>query len=107
METWGAGHKDVLERSCANCATRYPVDDPACPNCFAPAMRAYSRWRGGPLSLGLPTKLGICGALLALNAGHAVYMFSSLRWAAWPRVIEIGVILFLPIPFFFRRTRIR
>jgi hypothetical protein len=34
-------------------------------------------------------------------------MFSTLQWAAWPRVIQIGVILLLPIPFFFRRTRVR
>jgi hypothetical protein len=107
METWGSARKDVLERACLNCATRYPSEDPACPNCFVPAVREYSRWRGGPLSFSLPTKLAICGVLLAVNVGHAVFMFSSLRWAAWPRVIQIGVILLLPIPFFFRRTRIR
>jgi hypothetical protein len=106
METWGSGTKETLTRACANCATEYPLEDPTCPNCFRPANLRYSRWRGGPTSLSLPTKLTLTGLLLGMNVAHTVWMFSSLHWAAWPRVIEVGVLLLLPIPFLFRRARV-
>lgn len=107
VETWGSARKDVLERACANCLTRYPIEDPACPSCFAPAVRAYSRWRGGPLSFGLPTKLVVAGVLATISIGHGVWILSAFGGIGWPRALSFGVPLLLPIPFLFRRTRIR
>lgn len=80
---------------------------PACPNCFRPVTAAYSRWRGGPTSLGLPGKLAIAGTLVALAIGNFVYWVSALGSYGWPRALEISGILLVPIPFLFRRTRIR
>jgi hypothetical protein len=107
METWGTARKDVLERVCGNCGTRFPYDDPACPHCFRPVTQAYSRWRGGPTSFGLGTKLAITGTLVALSVANFIYWISALEEYGWPRAIQISVILLLPIPFLFRRTRIK
>lgn len=107
MDTWGSARKDVVERACGNCGTRFPSEDPACPNCFRPVTAAYSRWRGGPTSFGLTGKLAIVGTLLALAIGNFVYWVSALGRYGWPRALEISLILLLPIPFLFRRTRIR
>lgn len=107
MDTWGSARKDVVERACGNCGTRFPHEDPACPNCFRPVAVAYSRWRGGPTSLGLPAKFVIAGTLVALAIGNGVYWVSSLGSLGWLRALEISAILLLPIPFLFRRTRIR
>ncbi|MGH2591351.1 MAG: hypothetical protein ACRDGW_11225 [Actinomycetota bacterium] len=107
MDTWGSARKDVVERACGNCGTRFPSDDPACPNCFRPVTAAYSRWRGGPTSFGLSGKLAIAGTLVAFAIGNFVYWVSALGRYGWPRALEISLILLLPIPFLFRRTRIR
>ncbi len=107
METWGSARKDVLDRACANCDTRHPADDPACPNCLRPVSATYSRWRGGPTSFTLPTKLAIVGVLIALVIANAIFSFAALGRYGWPRVLEVGLILLLPIPFLFCRTRVR
>jgi hypothetical protein len=107
VETWGTGRKEVLERACANCGMRFPQDDPACPNCFRPVTVVYSRWRGGPTSFGLATKIVIAGVLVALSIANAIYWISALGEYGWPRAVQISFILLLPIPFLFRRTRVR
>jgi hypothetical protein len=107
VDTWGTARKETLERACTNCGRRFPYNDPACPNCFRPVTAAYSRWRGGPTSFGLGTKLAIAGTLLALSIGNAIYWISALGEYGWPRAMTISFILLLPIPFVFRRTRVR
>lgn len=107
MDTWDSVRKDTLERACDNCGTRYPAEDPACPQCFRPGGSRYSRWRGGPTSFSLPTKLAITGVLLGLAVTNAVFSFAAMGRYGWIRTIELGVILLLPVPFLFRRSRIR
>ena len=107
METWGSVRKDTIDRVCSNCGTRYPTEDPCCPNCLRPAGAEYSRWRGSPTSFSLPTKLAIVVVLVGLVVANAVFSFAAMGRYGWFRVIQVSVILLLPIPFLFRRTRIR